>query len=322
MVSGMDTSQTYLLHDLRIVFSVTDHLAAQRLAKQWQPFRAVHASNIASIYFSLNFSDKPPAYPQMPLISDGEHVAHYRQGDRLVSVFHGWGRFELDLAEGFITGVMRRAAIQRYGVFEDMILLAMTPLLRRRGYFPIHAFAAAVGERALVLLGDIGAGKTTTGISLLARGARLIANDSPLVRLVEDIPILHAYPGLLSAYPDSIRRFPQLLHLLIHGEILDGSEKISFPPDAILADPWAQWGRPALLLFPRISPDLRRSRVVPMARFEALKRLVAQSIEDWDVETIPTHMYYLRRLVESAPAYELLLAPDISDLPDLLLALL
>ncbi len=317
----MTELQTYLLHRIPIHFRVDDEAAARRLADQWRSFRASTLPDTPAIHFALTFTDAPIVAPDLPCISSGPYVAHFREGERLVTVFHGWGRFDIDLESGTIAGEMARVAIRAYGVFEDMILLAMTPLLRRRGYFPIHAFAAAVGERALVLLGDVGAGKTTSGVSLLMRGARLIANDAPLVRLAGDEPILHAYPGLISAYPDSIARFPRLSHLLTEGQVLDGSEKISFPVDAIHPDPWAQWGRPAALLFPHIASDALQCQIAPMPRFDALKRLVTQSIEDWDAETIPAHMHVLRRLVESAPAYHLTLAPDITDLPDLLFEL-
>ncbi len=316
-----DAIQTYLLHTIPIRFQVEDAAAARRLAAQWHPFHVQAPISVRPIHFRLIFCDSSPDAPHVPPISSGPDVAHFRTGDRLVTLFHGWGRFDIDLQAARIEGRMARAAITRYGVFEDMILLAMAPLLRRRGYFPIHAFAAAVGQGALALLGDIGAGKTTTGVSLLLRGAKLVANDAPLVHLDGDKPMLYAYPGLISAYPDSIARFPQLAPLLTEDQSLDGSEKISFSADVIRPDPWTMQARPAALLFPAITPDAPRCRLQPMSRFQALQHLVAQSVESWDVETIPAHMRALRRLVEMAPAYRLILAPDITRLPELLMPL-
>ena len=318
----MTQALTYLLHTIPIHFHVDDEAAARRLADQWRPFQQPSTPGTPPIKFRLTFTEDVIAAPDLPMISSGPDVTHFRQGERLVTLFHGWGRFDIQLKDGVIEGEMARAAIATYGVFEDMILLAMTPLLRRRGYFPIHAFAAAVEERAIVLLGDIGAGKTTTGISLLLKGARLIANDAPLVHLNGETPLLHAYPGLISAYPDSIARFPPLEHLLTEAQVLDGSEKLSFPADVIRPDPWAQQGRPAALVFPAISPDAPHCQVEPLSRFDAFQRLIAQSIEEWDEETIPAHMHALRRLIEAAPAYQLILAPDITHVPDLLFGLI
>ncbi|HID35256.1 MAG TPA: hypothetical protein EYP25_11960 [Anaerolineae bacterium] len=322
MTGRLPPLQTYLLHCTSICFHVEDADAARRLAEQWRPFQIANPTETTDpIRFRLTFVDASPAPPDSPLISSGPDVSYFRQGDHLAIQFHGWGRFDIDLKAARIEGVMARAAIARYGVFEDMILLAMTPLLRRRGYFPLHAFAAAVGERALALVGDIGAGKTTTGLALLLRGARLIANDAPLVRLDGDDPVLHAYPGLISAYPDTIARFPRLARLLTEGQLLDEGEKISFPADAIMPEPWRQRARPAALLFPAITPEADRCHLDPLSPALALAQLVAQSIESWDAETIPAHVHALRRLVEAVPAYRLILASDITHLPDLLLPL-
>ena len=322
MAGRLPFVQTYLLHSAPIRFHVEDADAAWRLAVQWRPFQIDNPAETADpIRFRLTLADRAPAAPHLPLLSSGPDVSYFRQGDHLAIQFHGWGRFDIDLKAERIEGVMARAAIARYGLFEDMILLAMAPLLRRRGYFPLHAFAAAVGERALALVGDVGAGKTTAGLALLLRGARLVANDAPLVRLDGEDPVLHAYPGLISAYPDSIARFPRLARLLTEGQRFNGGEKISFPAGAIHPDPWRMWARPAALLFPAITPEADGCRLEHLSSAQALARLVAQSIESWDAETIPAHVHALRRLVESAPAYRLILAPDITHLPDLLLPL-
>jgi len=312
----------YTLHDIPIRFQTDDQGAAQRIQEQWRPFLGESASS-EPIHIALSVTDAAPDAPAMPVVSAGPDVTYYRQGQRLVALFPGWGRFDVRLDGDDIAGIIARAAIQTYGVFEDMILIALAPLLRRRGYYTIHAFAAAVGEEALVIFGDVGAGKTTTGISLLARSAKLLANDTPLMRLdASGRPRLYAYPGLISAYPDSIARFPQLRTHLQNGRQLAGSDKLSFAAEAIWPDVWALQARPGALVFPRITPGLSHSHLQPMSAFDALQRLISQSIEDWDAATIPSHLRALRKLVETAPAWHLHLAPDITRLPDLLLPLI
>ncbi len=315
--------RTYPLHDIPIQFQIDDADAQQRLDEQWAPFLARAETEAPPIQIVLSVAETAPGPPDLPLVSAGPDVRYFREGHRLSALFPGWGRFDVRLDEDRISGVMAREAIATYGVFEDMILIALAPLLRRRGYYAIHAFAAAVEGRALLILGDTGAGKTTTGISLLARGAKLVANDSPLLRQGADGGLhLYAYPGLLSAYPDSIARFPELAALPDNSQRLDGSDKISFAAEAIWPDVWVRRARPAALVFPAITPGLDHSRLEPLSGFEALQRLVAQSIEDWDVATIPAHLRALRQLVDAAPAWRLHLAPDIPRLPDLLLPLL
>jgi polyketide synthase 12/myxalamid-type polyketide synthase MxaF len=50
----------------------------------------------------------------------------------------------------------------------------------------------------------------------------------------------------------------------------------------------------------------------------ALQRLVSQSIENWDAAAIPAHMHALRVLADTAPAFDLLLAPDVDRIPTLI----
>ena len=312
----------YTLHDIPINFQTEDEDAARRIDEQWRHFLGDGPLGDA-ITVTLRITETAPAPPDLPAVSAGPDVTYFREGEQLSVLFPGWGRFDVQLDSDRISGVMARAAIATYGVFEDMILIALAPLLRRRGYYAIHAFAAAVDGRTLLILGDTGAGKTTTGISLLTRGAKLLANDTPLLRPdAEDGLQLYAYPGLLSAYPDSLARFPKLAHLMDAGQRLDGSEKISFAAEAIWPDVWVRRASPAALVFPTITPGLDRSRLEPMSAFEALQHLIAQSIEDWDAATIPAHLRALRQLVDVAPAWRLHLAPDIPRLPDLLLPLL
>jgi hypothetical protein len=312
----------YTLHDIPIRFQIDDEEAARRINEQWQPFLADGPLG-EPITITLRITETAPGPPDLPAVSAGPDVSYFREGAQLAVLFPGWGRFDVQLDCDRVSGIMARAAIAAYGIFEDMILIALAPLLRRRGYYAIHAFAAVQDDRALLILGDTGAGKTTTGISLLARGAKLLANDTPLLRPdIDDGPQLYAYPGLLSLYPDSLARFPELAHLMNAGQRLDGSEKISFAADALWPDVWAWRAAPAALVFPTITPELERSYLEPLLPFDALQRLIIQSIEDWDAATIPGHLRALRRLVNAAPAWRLHLAPDIPRLPDLLLPLL
>ncbi|MDT0631370.1 hypothetical protein RQM47_04850 [Rubrivirga sp. S365] len=66
-------------------------------------------------------------------------------------------------------------------------------LLHRRGRLVLHGSAVDVGGRAVVLVGDKGAGKSTTAAALVARGHRLLTDD--LVALDEDAGGAAVLPG-------------------------------------------------------------------------------------------------------------------------------
>ena len=315
-------TQTYHLHEIPVIFHTDDAILTHRLRRYWRAFRGNDDSRTSALHIHLQVSDAPPARPDLPVASFGPEVTYFLEGQRLVILYHNWARFDVQLDKDVVHGVMLPQVARHSGAVEDMILIALAPLLRRRGYFTLHAFAAARDGRALLLLGDIGAGKTTTGLSLLANGAQLVANDSPLLRIDETgQPQLFAYPGLISAYPDSLAYFPEIQARLHAAEPHKGEGKLSFAADDIWPDAWAWQARPAALLFPQITPGLEESRLEPISAFQALQYMVGQSLEDWDKATIPAHLRAIRQLTASAPAYRLLLAPDVSRLPQLLMPL-
>lgn len=311
----------YDLHGVPVLFETREARIAARLEKQWRPFVAAGGESPSTppLRFRLRAVAETPAAPPFPAVSSGPVVVYHRRGQLVSAYFRRWGRYDIDLAAGTVDGDMTEVCLSVYGVFEDMIVIALAPLLRRRGLFTLHAFGAARDGRAALLVGDIGAGKTTTGLSLLCGGYKLCANDSPLLRTdASDCVQICAYPGLISAYPDSISWFPQLAPALAAAERLDGSAKLSFAADELWPDAWQMQAEAGVLLFPQIVAGLSASVLRPLSRFAALQRLIAQSVENWDADFIPAHLHALRILANSAPAYDLLLAPDVERLPSLI----
>jgi hypothetical protein len=271
-----------------------------------------------NLVFDLTLADPvPPAPAAEPDFRQGELLAYYIDGPVARAHFPRYGQLRLDLARGTTSGVITAAALAAYGVFEDLLAIGLSPHLRRRGQFLLHAFAAAPAApapRAVLLAGDIGAGKTTTGLALLHAGWQLLSNDSPiLAQSAGGIDVL-AYPGLLSAYPDTLSRFPELAHLAPPGAL---REKTIFAAEAIYPGVWLETAPAGALIFPQIEArsDHLLERLPPA---EALRQLLPHAIEQWDRAMIPAHLQLLNHLVQSAPAFRLRLGPDTSTLPELL----
>ncbi len=322
MTSTGDTRYLFELHGVPISFVSDDERIRQRLVRQWLPFAAGSDQTpaLSPIQVTLRAVVTSPSPPSYAVVSKDPSLVYYRENDKLVAYFGRWGRYDVDLQAGAVEGRMTEACLQSYGVFEDMIIVALAPLLRRRGLYTIHAFAASMNGRAIVLIGDIAAGKTTTGISLLCGGAQLLANDSPLLRMQSESGIeLCAYPGLISTYPDSLAWFSELAPILSRAERFDGSAKLSFAAEEVWPSPWQMSATPAILLYPHVVSKLEQSQLVPMSRFQALQRLVGQSIESWDSATIPANLKALQRLTTVAPAFSLKLAPDVDKIPDIIM---
>ncbi len=258
----------------------------------------------------------PPNRP--PDFQQGDLLHYFVDGDQVIAHFPRYGQLHLDLAAGQTHGQIVAAAGQTHAILEDLIAISLSPHLRRRQRFLLHAFAAAHEGGAVLLVGGIGAGKTTTGLSLLNAGWQLLSNDSPA--LAANGRILQ-YPGVLAAYPQSFAHFPTMAHLAVGDDGGNGRHKISVTAESIWPDVWLSSAPVRAICFPQIE---RRTahQLDPIAKPAALARLLPHAVEQWDKAMIPQHLQTLRQLVEAAPAYILHLSPDILAIPQAISAII
>ena len=303
------------LHGLVIEGRSESHLIGDRWRATFGSLPAASAG--AELAFDLSLVEQaPPAPTRPPDFQQGELLAYYVDGPDVIAHFPRYGQLRLNLAEGSTNGAITAAALAAYGVFEDLLAIGLSPHLRRRGMFLLHAFAACPPRAGAVLLvGDIGAGKTTTGLALLHAGWRLLSNDSPILSADKSggLQVL-SYPGLLSAYPDTLARFPELAALNSQAA---RQQKSLFAAEAIYPQVWADSAAPGALVFPKIEQRAEH-KLERLPAPEALQMILPHSIEQWDRAMIPAHLALLTQLVQAVPAYQLRLAPDIDSLPALL----
>jgi hypothetical protein len=300
-------------HGLTIEGTTHDAAVREHWQQSFAALRSVDDSPALSFRLDV-LADLPPRPSGEPQFRQGDALEYYLDGRVAVAHFPRFGQLRLDLAQGVTEGRIVPAALTTYGVFEDLVAIGLSPHLRRRGLFLIHAFAAALNERALLLVGGIGAGKTTTGMSLLDAGWKLLSNDSPIVAASAEVL---NYPGLLAAYSDTLARFASTAHLAHVTPDAAGRNKITLAAERLWPDAWIDRAPAGAIFFPHI--EARPTHAVePLAPPEALRRLLPHAVEQWDREMIPEHLRILRLLVEAAPAYVLRLGPDVHAIPTLL----
>lgn len=303
--------------------TVEGHTSDAELRERWQRSFASRPASEAGPDLRCTFelvSDVPAPPDGEPRFRQGDVIAYYPDAERVIAHLPRYGQLQLDLAHGHTEGCLVRAALARYGVLEDVLAIALSPHLRRRGLFLIHAFAAATSHqrerRAVLIVGPVGAGKTTTGLALLAAGWKLLANDAPILRAPGDVL---AYPGLLAGYPDTFARFPATAHLARPGAA--AGEKITLAAEALWPEVWIERAPCAAIVFPQVEPRAGHA-VEPLRPPEALRRLLPHAVEQWDKAMMPAHLQLLSQLVQAAPAFRLRLGPEVSALPDLFASLL
>lgn len=80
-------------------------------------------------------------------------------------------------------------------------------VLHRRGRVVLHGSAVDVGGRAVVLVGDKGAGKSTTAAALLARGHALLTDDLVALAGPSAAPTVLPGPAQMKLWPASAEAF-------------------------------------------------------------------------------------------------------------------
>src|SRR5207245_6330563 len=87
---------------------------------------------------------------------------------------------------------------------------AVTELLKLRGLYTLHATALEKGGQGVLIPGASGRGKSTSCISLLRDGYRLLSDDHPLVRENGHGLEILSFPVKIDVTEGTIGFFPEL----------------------------------------------------------------------------------------------------------------
>lgn len=302
-----------LLHNLH-VHVTTDHPQIQRqlhdILAGWPPTRN---SPVADLTFRLRLADTLPPLPKAaPTFTDGnDRILHvYQTNDDEAWLHYLDGALvRVPLAgETNIVGVITAALLETNGRLEDILYTSLAPLLRRRGLFLAHAFAASKNGRCLLLIGPSRSGKTSTGLNLLLHGWELLANDVVLLHQSNDGVYALPTPGTLGIRPPTFALLPRLQERL-----------------AEINGRWAAPNRVTALLFPQIMEttddgrhkhrSVAKTAVFPHNRAIALTQLMAESMDRWDTPTLASHLTLLQQLCQQATTHQLHLGRDIDAIP-------
>jgi hypothetical protein len=205
---------------------------------------------------------------------------------------------------------------------EDLCVYLLGPvmgfLLRGRGLSPLHASAISMPGHAVALVGDAGAGKSTTAAALALRGWPVLCED--VCAFDEErsgFEVRPAYPRI-SLWPDSVKALfssADALPLIVHGW-----EKRFLQLDGGLA---RFAGTPAPLatiyfLAPR-SSDPSAPSVQPISAQAAVLELVQNTYMNWllDTRQRATEFDVLCRLANTVACFRAVPSQDPARLPQL-----
>lgn len=237
-----------------------------------------------------------------------EALLHYQDGALV--------RVPLDApvaAQSVIRGVATEQVLQ-HGRFEDVTFTSLAPVLRRHGYFLVHAFAAGKNGRCVLIVGPTGSGKTTTGLSLLLRGWQLLANDVVLLEARPDGIYALPTPGDVGIRPHTFELLPALRAL---AKTVAAPGPVTVPAQQLIDGRWSPPQRVTAVVTPRIEGG-DGSRLAPQPRAICLSRLMEESIDRWDEATLLDHIDVLEAVTTQATPYTLHLGRDLEQAAALL----
>ena len=284
------------------------------ITQRWQEtFASLPAGQApADLRLALNMSASvPPPPDREPDFTQGQLLQYFVEDHQPIAHFPAYGQMVLDFDAGTTKGQIVQAALDRYGVFEDLLAIGLSPHLRRRGLFLIHAFAAAYQGQAVLLIGGSGAGKTTTGMALLDQGWQLLSNDSPILNAASQVL---QYPGVLAAFPETLQRFEMTRPL---AQDVPAGQKILAAAEDLWPGIWLPHAPIGALIFPQIE-DRAAHQLEPLTPPDALRRMLPHAVEQWDRAMIPDHLALLTEMAKNCPAFVLHLGPEVDTIPGLL----
>ncbi len=277
------------------------------------------------IRLELHWRENLPPLPDAPLLftdQDSEKAtpailtAYAQPNGRVALHFHEAGLVSAPLTAPShgetqtAAGVITPASLAN-GRFEDITFTTLAPMLRRRGYFLLHAFGVTKNGRAALLVGASGSGKTTSGLSLVLNGWELLSNDVVALQARPEGIFALPVPDMVSLRPFTFHLLPELARRL---GISPTAEPISIPAGALTNGSWAEPALVTAVYFPTLNNEATGA-AIPLSRAVCLARLMEQSIDQWDTAVLSDHMNALQTLSRQAIPYTLHLAKDVAHLP-------
>ncbi|MDT8306259.1 MAG: hypothetical protein RRC07_10005 [Anaerolineae bacterium] len=280
-----------------------------------QLFAGWHTDDGAALQLTLRLADELPRPPDgAPLFADPRGIVDvYGAGDSRILHFHSGAMVTLGASHA--GGIITTVALE-HGQLEDVTYTALAPLLRTRGYYLLHAFAASLHGRAVLLCGGSGSGKTTTGASLLLGGWQLLANDVVLLERRAGRVYALPTPAPVRVRPPTLFLLPALRHRPGRPHAATGS--YIFAGEAIAGRGWGQPAPVEALYFTRVASGARHSSLQPLQQAIALAHLVEESVDRWDGQALDAHLALLHDLAQQAAIHRLHLGADVGELPALL----
>jgi hypothetical protein len=311
----------YHLHTIKLHFYTNSEMLAQAIDELLYYFNQPNNEPISKTvnFILFDWPDTQPLPVNAKEIVKKENLRYRERVDpsipKEVNCFQYNDTFWIDyFNEGFIGwdnngyqvfGCIKHSTFNFLPVVNCVIQPVLAEILKKQGWYPIHACAVARNGYALLFPAKSQGGKTTTTLYLLSQGFQFLSDDMPLLSCnTENRYEVLCFPGMFRIRPPSWELLTNSLSRPEANRIFYNAEE--FFPQSIVNK---------ALLRAIIFPEIKSQSEVILERLNnptAIHTLLAHSFLSTDANMAKEQFQLLTKLIESTECYRLYITSDLS----------
>jgi hypothetical protein len=200
-----------------------------------------------------------------------------------------------------------------------VLTILVVEILRRRGWYSLHAAGFSENGRAILLPGTSGAGKSTLAVALLRAKFDYLSDDMVFLGRSPEGLVVSGLVEDVEVSDQTIRYFPEL-DFLLRAPKSNGFLKRQVRGDEVFDTKVVAKAHPIAIILPRISGK-ESSVMTRIESDEALLEIVPNVLLT-EERTCQSHLRVLADLVKQTACYRLDTGQDFNRIPILLRGLL
>ncbi|MEO1428192.1 MAG: serine/threonine protein kinase [Cyanobacteria bacterium J06632_19] len=262
-----------------------------------------------------------PSSPEIESICSGINVISKDDGNYLDLWFRGDGQLDVQInPQGDRISASWTSSVLEQEVITLLLGQVLGCTLRLRGTLCLHACAIGIGEKAIAIVGQSGAGKSTTAAALAKRGYSILSDDIAAINhSAKDWLVQPGYPRL--------RLWPKSVNALYGSE--DGLDRIfSFSQKRFVDlnnnSEWQFYSEPlplaAIYILGERQSEFTTPRIGPIPPMNAVMNLMThRSVRHLKLDSDKQAIEFaeLSRLVMKVPVRKVIRSDSLEALPQL-----
>ncbi len=247
---------------------------------------------IPKFHFEILKSESP--FPiNLPKVHSTPNLDYFRNEESFFILFKRDGSY-CKITETSCKFFVKELMFERAEVFFDWLFeIALVEVLRKNGYYFLHAGCVAKNDFCVVIPGASGNGKTTLSYLLSQNGFKLISDDRIFLDKESDFCF---------AFPTPVKLTEESQKLLK----LDLNEEISYQGKALVPKNFFETTEKAIpkaFIFPNIVEG--KSSLEKLEKSEVFSRLLSLSLTLSDFRAVKSQLIKMRKILDSCECFVL-----------------